>query len=133
MLFWHVMGITYRKRMHQPVDFSGLQWGSIAPIDIDGLVEYKDKAYAIIELKHRDAELPTGQRIALERMVDDFQGRGKLAAAFLCEHYVDNPNEDIIAEDSIVRSCYYLGRWRDDGIKTLGERLGKFMTFAESL
>lgn len=125
--------IEYRARSRQIIDFSGLQYGNITPTDIDGLIEYKNKAYAIIEMKYGNAEIPKGQQLAIERMVDDFSKGGKLATAFLCEHDVKNPEEDIMAANVIVRSCYYNGHWKRDGRKTLKTRLDAFIGFAESL
>jgi len=125
--------IQFRERSRQVIDFSGLQYGNITPTDIDGLIEYKDKAYAIIEMKYGKAEMPKGQKLAIERMVNDLASKGKLATAFLCEHYVANTDDDIVASKAIVRSCYYNGYWRDDGKRTLKSRLDAFVRFAESL
>lgn len=125
--------IQFRERSRQIIDFGGLQYGNITPTDIDGLIEYKNKAYAIIEMKYGNAEMPKGQKLAIERMVDDLSSKGKLATAFLCEHDVANTNEDIIASKTIVRSCYYNGYWRNDGKRTLKARLDSFVHFAESL
>ena len=36
--------IQNRDRKKQIIDFSGLKYGKITPTDIDGLIEYKDKA-----------------------------------------------------------------------------------------
>lgn len=125
--------VQYPERLGQIVSFDGLQYGSITPTDIDGLIEYKNKAYAFIELKYKDAEMPYGQQLALERMVDDFTRVGKVATVFLCEHYVTDTNEEIIASESIVRSCYYRGNWVDDGERTLKERLDSFIAYAERI
>lgn len=66
------------KRMKQLIDFSGLELdGGIYPTDIDGLIEYHNSEYIIIEVKHGNANVPYGQRLALRRMVDDFTKAGK--------------------------------------------------------
>lgn len=69
--------IQYRERRKQLVDFSGIRIGNITPTDCDGLIEYHDKAYIIFEIKYRDAEVPHGQRLALQRSIDDFKRAGK--------------------------------------------------------
>ena len=125
--------IQYRERSRQIIDFSGLQYGFITPTDIDGLIEYKGIAYALIEMKYGNAEMPDGQKLAIERMINDFQKNGKLSAAFLCQHNVQNPEIDILAANSIVRSCYFNKIWRLDGKKTLKQRLDAFIQFAESM
>lgn len=125
--------IQFRDRSRQIIDFSELQYGSITPTDIDGLIEYKGIAYAFIEMKYGVVEMPKGQKLAIERIINDLQKSGKLSAAFLCQHNVQNPEIDILAANSIVRSCYFNKIWRLDGKKTLKQRLDAFIQFADSL
>lgn len=103
--------IRYPDRAKQVIDYGGIRRGNIMPTDLDGIIEYKDKAYILIEMKHRDAGIPQGQRIALERMVDDFKFNGKLACLLLCSHCVDDCDEVIRAEDAVVTGIYYNYRW----------------------
>jgi hypothetical protein len=127
------MGINNKERMRQVINYDGLRYDTITPTDIDGLVEYKGKAYAIIEMKHRNKDVSKGQLIALERMAEDLSAQGKLVTIFVCEHYVDNPERDVIAAKSIVRMCWFNGVWRIDMRKTLKERLDGFIAFAKNL
>lgn len=102
--------------MRQLIDFQGLDIdGYIYPTDIDGLIEYKDSEYIIFEIKHGDAEVPFGQRLALQRMVDDFTKIGKQAVVFICEHSVRDANKPVIAAWCKVRKVYYdgEGQWRE--------------------
>ncbi|MBR1526310.1 MAG: hypothetical protein IJ640_06585 [Prevotella sp.] len=102
--------------MRQLIDFQGLDIdGYIYPTDIDGLIEYKDSEYIIFEIKHGDAEVPFGQRLALQRMVDDFTKIGKQAVVFICEHSVRDANKPVIAAWCKVREVYYggEGKWRE--------------------
>lgn len=101
--------------MRQLIDFKGLDIdGKIYPTDIDGLIEYKDSEYIIFEIKHGDAEVPFGQRLALQRMVDDFTKIGKQAVVFICEHSVRDANKPVVAAWCKVREIYYggEGEWR---------------------
>lgn len=103
------------KRMKQLIDFKGLELdGGIYPTDIDGLIEYHNSEYIILEVKHNKAKVPWGQRLALQRMVDDFTGVGKKAVAIVCEHDVDDTDKPIVAAFCNVRELYYGGekRWR---------------------
>lgn len=110
----------YTDRARQLIRFDEMVFGNITPTDIDGLIEYHNKAFIIYELKHGDAEIPKGQKLAIERMVDAFRQSGKEAVAFLCKHSVDNPEEDIKAADAIVKSIYWNGAWyRTNGITAL--------------
>lgn len=84
--------INNPQRMKQLIDFQGLAVDEyIYPTDVDGLIEYKDSEYIIFEVKYGDAEVPFGQKLALQRMVDDFTKTGKQAVVFVCEHTVRNP------------------------------------------
>ena len=94
--------------MKQLIDFKGLAVdGNIYPTDIDGLIEYKDAEYIIFEVKYGDAEVPFGQRLALQRMVDDFTKAGKQAVVFICEHTVRDANKSVVAAWCKVREIYY--------------------------
>lgn len=95
-------------RMKQLVDFKGLGVdGYIYPTDIDGLIEYKDSEYIIFEVKLSGAEVPMGQRLALQRMVDDFTKVGKQAVALICEHTVWDSDKPVVAAWCKVREIYY--------------------------
>ena len=103
------------KRTKPLIDFKGLELdGGIFPTDIDGIIEYRDSEYIILEVKHSKAKVPWGQRLCLQRMVDDFTKTGKKAVAIVCEHEVDNPDKPIVAAFCNVRELYYGGemKWR---------------------
>lgn len=107
--------INNPQKMKQLIDFQGLAIDDyIYPTDIDGLIEYKDSEYIIFGVKYGDAEVPFGQKLALQRMVDDFTKSGKQAVVFICEHTVRNPDKAVIAAWCKVREIYYGGekQWR---------------------
>ena len=94
--------------MKQLIDFKGLEVdGYIYPTDIDGLIEYKDSEYILFEVKYGSAEVPLGQKLAIQRMVDDFTKVGKQAVAFVCEHTVRDANKPVVAAWCKVREIYY--------------------------
>lgn len=96
------------KNMKQLIDFQGCEVGKgMYPTDIDGLIEYKNNQYIIFEVKFADTPVPTGQKLALQRMVDDFTKVGKQAVVFVCEHYVRNTDKPIIMARCKVREIYY--------------------------
>ena len=59
------------------------------------------------EVKYGDAEVPFGQRLALQRMVDDFTKVGKQAVVFICEHTVRDANKPVVVAWCKVREIYY--------------------------
>ena len=96
-----------RERAQQIRDFSGMRFGSITPTDIDGLIEYRDTCYVFIEAKLEGYEMKDGQRLALERLIDDLD---KPAVLFVCEHDTA-PQVDIDMANTTATKCYINGKW----------------------
>lgn len=123
--------IRDRDKAKQLVNFSGMQLGQgIYPTDIDGLIEYKDTLYILFEIKYKSPFLPAGQKLALERVVNDFTKAGKDAVVFVATHNVWNPYHDIRAEECVVERFYYggIGRWVNLGLNgiELGDATEQF-------
>lgn len=113
------------------IDYGGIKYGNIMPTDLDGIIEYKGKAYILIEMKHRNAEIPEGQRIAFERMVDDFTHVHKFACLLRCSHSVDDCGEMVKAEDAIVTGVYYGFGWFQRN-ERLGTVINKIINYIEN-
>lgn len=124
--------IQNKERARQIIDFSGLRYGNITPTDIDGLIEYRDRAMIYIEMKHGDADVPHGQRLALERNVNNNRTAGKKAVLFICEHYVDDPMQDINAAETIVREIYYNGEYTYPHGYTLKQLTDRFIDMVKN-
>jgi len=107
--------INNRGRAKQLRDFSGLRFGNITPTDIDGLIEYQNKAYIIFELKLIGATVPPGQRLALERLTDDLEKAGKQTLCIIASHNIDNYNKDIDAANTSVTEYRLKGEWTQVG------------------
>jgi translation initiation factor RLI1 len=119
--------IGRRDYASQIRDFSGLRYGNITPTDIDGLIDFHNAAWIIFELKHAGAELPFGQRLALERQVDDLDASGKLSIVLVAEHR-DTPPQDINAADAIVIQYRVNGEWHKySGGKSLRQAIDGFL------
>lgn len=95
----------------------------MSPTDVDALIEIGDRGYIVVELKRPNAKFPTGQRLALERMVNDFIAVGKKAVLLLAENYAEDPEEDVIvANCKIIKQ--YNGTWippRHETVKDIVE------------
>ena len=106
--------IINAKRAAQLNDFGGLRDGKKMPTDIDGLIEYQNKAYLLMEIKYGDKEIPIGQRIALERMAHDFDRLGKKTSVILIEHHIHDTNKQVPVAMCRVREIYDVKakRWR---------------------
>ena len=102
--------IVYRERAKQLRSFSGLRFGNITPTDIDGLIEYKNKAYAIMETKMDGVEIPFGQMLALERMCDDLS-KIKPTILIISRHF-EPPEIDIDMASCEVEKYKFQKVWK---------------------
>jgi hypothetical protein len=123
------MLIQNRERASQIVDFSGLQFGTGYPTDLDGLMEWKNKGYVIIELKSHGVEMPFGQQLALERLCDDLS-RTKETLLVLAEHKT-KASEDIRAADCTVVQWRYCGEWYTGGFESVHNIVSEFLEYIE--
>lgn len=121
--------IQLRDRARQIIDFRGLKYGSITPTDLDGLIEYKDKAFVLLEMKYGSAKMPYGQELALRRIVDGLQHSGKETLLLLCSHQIKNWEQDIIAACTPVASSYYHQNWRPGDGRTAKQYIDAFLHF----
>lgn len=120
----------YDRRARQLIRFEGLRYGNITPTDIDVFAEYHDRAFIFAEIKHRDAQMPRGQGLALTRLVDRLRRGGTEAVLLLCEHDVDDTGDDVYAADVTVNAVYYRGRWSKTR-KKLKEVAESFIDYAK--
>lgn len=122
--------IMHPERQKQPIDFYGLQYGKIAPTDIDAIIELNDKAWIVYEVKYEGKEVPFGQKLCIERMIKDFSKNGKAAIAIVLEHHVADPNEAIMIANCTVREYFFLGKWvKANKVETAREITDRFMGY----
>jgi hypothetical protein len=108
--------IKYRKRFNQPIVFNGLQDGVISPTDIDFVFEVDNKFLLIGECKVEGKDLTIGQKLVLQRLVDNWTAAGKLAIAYYVTHNF-HPDDDVVLSDCNVHSVYTSGQWQRKNIK----------------
>ncbi len=103
--------IRNRQQIAQIKVYKGLKFGSITPTDIDFFIEYKNKGFIFAEAKFSNTEMPTGQKIALQRLCDSLN---KKSVLFLLEH---NSNDDIDFSLAKVREFYWKNQWFDPKVE----------------
>jgi len=114
-----------REYARQIRDFSGLVIGTITPTDLDGLIEYKNRAFIFIETKHVGAEMPFGQKLALERLCDATTKSGKQSVLFVTNHDCDG---DIDFANTRVVKFYYRSKWYlEKNEPVLSEMINRFI------
>lgn len=103
--------IRNREYAKQLKDFSGLRYGKITPTDIDGFMDFGDRLFVVIEGKHAGAALQTGQRMALERLVDACHNPPRrIAVCLIVDHY-EGQSEDVDYARCTVRAMRWNGKW----------------------
>lgn len=120
--------IRNRDAGKQIIDYSGLRFNRITPTDIDGLIEYKGKAFIFYEFKYGDAPMPRGQMIALTRMVDAIQMGGTPAILILGSHS-NQAAEDIDAANAKARAIYWNGAWSGGCSRTVRDVTDGFLKY----
>lgn len=103
--------IKFKQRYKQLNDFSGiLRRRGITPTDIDGVIDYNGKAFFFLEGKHEDAQMPNGQKIALQNIVDAIQETGREAILVLYTHS-HSPDQIVDVALQVVTMFYYKKQW----------------------
>ena len=102
------------NRARQLLRFDGMTAGNKCFTDFDAVMEYDNRAWLVFEVKMGNKDVPLGQRLALERFVDDVYESGKHAVAVIVEHRVLDPFEDVLLRCCKVRALYMGGEseWR---------------------
>lgn len=63
-------GVIYNRNKKRRLNtFESLIFGKITPTDIDAFIDFGNRIFIIIEAKGYGVPIPTGQRIALERIL----------------------------------------------------------------
>lgn len=101
------------NRAKQLLLFEGMQYQKITPTDVDGIIEYHDKAWFIYEVKLHGTELKYGQRLMLERFCNDMSATGKYVIAIIADHEEFDPDEPVWLKDCVVREIKIkTNKWR---------------------
>lgn len=98
--------VLHHRRFNQPLYFEQCRFGTITPTDFDAVYEFRGKVFVAIEVKHKDAPRPDGQRWAYERFVEAISHKpGATAVAFYCEHEI--PSDQPVMLHSVRAESVY--------------------------
>jgi hypothetical protein len=124
--------IKYKSRAQQINSFSGLiRRRNITPTDIDGLIDYNGKAFIILEGKYGDAELPKGQRMALENLANAMLDGSKKVVVIVFRHNIHNVNQDINVSLQPVTEIYFKRKWFSITLKNTLEVIEIFEKYCD--
>jgi hypothetical protein len=99
--------IRNSKQVKQAIDFSGIQNGKIHPSDIDAVLEFDNQVLILIEVKRIGNDIPTGQRLLLERLCDSWHTDKSIVLKVV--HNFTDDNSDIPLRLCRVEKSYYKG------------------------
>ena len=117
--------IRNSKQVKQAIDFSGIQNGKIHPSDIDAVLEFNNEVLILIEVKRIGSDIPTGQRLLLERLCDSWHTDKSIVLKVV--HNFTDDDSDIPLRLCRVEQSYYKGVWiaKDSGLKEALVLIGK--------
>ena len=99
--------IKNRNRVRQVLDFTGVQNGNMHPSDIDAVLEFDGKYLILIEVKFKGTEIPTGQKLLLERIAESGSViRAKEAVVLKVEHDFKDDSKNIPLDKCIVTELW---------------------------
>lgn len=91
---------------------TGIKFGNIRPMDVDGFIEIHNKLFIFIETKHGNSPLHGAQRMALERLNDAVHNPkdDKHSYLLVVSHTAIG---DIDVANSIVTDYRHNGAWHN--------------------
>ena len=95
-----------KRRAKQLLLFDGLKWGNITPTDVDMVIEFKNATWVLCEVKFNGRTVGLGQRLLMERFVEDMSRAGKTAIAIVSDHYIEDCETDVDVKQTTVREFY---------------------------
>lgn len=112
-------------RGRQLLRFDGMQWGAITPTDIDGLIEYRNHLWIMYEAKLEGKDVPQGQRLALERFIQNAYCAHRRGIAMIVEHSVKDTDKDVYLKDCKVRELITTDNqvWRPPKFETTAKEI----------
>ena len=102
----------------QQILYDGLDVGNMYPTDIDAALEFDNKHLILLEVKYENKKIPIGQKLILERIVDNwvnsggYDGATRDAIVLKVSHTIP-PDEPMVLAEGMVTEIYYNGKWQE--------------------
>jgi hypothetical protein len=114
------------NKVKQSIDFTNIEWGNIHPSDIDAVLEFNNEVLILIEVKQKGKEIPTGQKLMLERISDSWHT--KKSIVLLVWHDFNNENMDIPLNKCIIEKVYFESKWtsKKEKLKPYLDKIKKY-------
>ena len=121
--------INDSNKVVQAIDFSGVQNKNMHPSDIDAVLEFDNKLLILMEIKIKGKQLPTGQKLMLQRICDAWDScDNKNGLVLKIEHNHYTAKTDIPLRNCVVTEIYFQGQWskRKQKLITCLNDIGKY-------
>jgi len=106
-------GVIYnREKKRRLMSFASLRYNKITPTDIDAFLDFGGRGYVVIEAKGIGVPVPTGQRIALERLLLKLSAPPSLAIAIIAETPDGSMQDDVDLGACEVREVWHVKNGR---------------------
>jgi len=106
-------GVIYnREKKRRLMSFASLRYNKITPTDIDAFLDFGGRGYVVIEAKGIGVPVPTGQRIALERLLLKLSEPPSLAIAIIAETPDGSMQDDVDLGACEVREVWHVKNGR---------------------
>ena len=106
------------------INFVGLEWGAIRPMDVDLALEFGDRLFVFGEAKYAGSQLPYGQRLALERITDAIHCEERKAICLVVDH---EGGDNIPIATCPVREYRWEKRWHKPHAITCRELIDRVL------
>ena len=121
------------NKIRQFISFANLTIGGNSrnrPTDIDGLLELRDKLFILFEVKMLGNDMPTGQRLSLERVADALTAT-KPTLLIVAEHHTPSDQPVDLAACTVAKVRYNREWISRVPYRTVREMVDKFIDFVE--
>lgn len=106
-------GVIYnREKKRRLMSFASLRYNKITPTDIDAFLDFGGRGYVVIEAKGIGVPVPTGQRIALERLLLKLSESPSLAIVIIAETPDGSMEDDVDLGACEVREVWHVKNGR---------------------
>ena len=114
-------GVIYnREKKRRLMSFARLRYNKITPTDIDAFLDFGGLGYVVIEAKGIGVPVPTGQSIALERLLLKLSEPPSLAIVIIAETPDGSMEDDVDLGACEVREVWHV----KNGLKLRSNELG---------
>ena len=98
--------IKYKELYHKEFNWTNFRYNNITPTDLDFFIEYQDKLFILGEVKYNYSNMPYGQELAFERLIDDITKPSLFIFGTYTDNDYDNEERIILNKCKVIKYRY---------------------------